>query len=139
MGNFNLKADVNFEKALDNIEDAIEDGIRASKHPLAKVAEDAARSKLRQEEAVYNRETIEGFRHQMVQGPDGSAVLRIWNRAEHAPYVDQGVSGTAVKRPTPHQYTTEKPPLPPILAWAERTLGGWQVNAGGTGLVPADD
>ena len=139
MGNFDLNATVEFEDAIDNIESAIRRGIADSAGDLASVGEKAAKQDIRDSGAVYNRETIEGFESSYVQRMDGSLTLRIVNMAPHSAYVDRGVSGTHVRRPTPHSYTNKKPPLPPIIEWVERELQGWAVNSSGTSLVPADD
>ncbi|UBF22709.1 HK97 gp10-like protein [Halorubrum tailed virus 27] len=139
MGNFDLNATVEFEGALDNIEDAITRGIRDSASDLAEIGEKAAQQDLRESGAVYNRETMEGFTSSYVQRMDGSLTLRIVNMAPHSAYVDRGVSGIHVRRPTPHSYSNRKPPLPPIIEWVESELTGWTVNSAGTGLVPADD
>lgn len=139
MGNLDMNSSVSFEKAIKNIEDGIERGIRQSADDLADTGTAAAKSKIRGAGAVYNRETLEGFSHGYVSRLNGSLTLTISNAAEHSAYVDRGVSGIHVKRPTPHSYSNRKPPLPPIIRWVESELGGWKVDASGTGLVPADD
>ena len=139
MGNFDINATVEFESALDNIEDAIERGIRDSANDLAEIGTEAAQQDIRDSGAVYRGEVLEGFESSYVQRMDGSLVLRITNMSGHSAYVYRGVSGVNVRRNTPHSYSNRKPPLRPIIEWVESELTGWTVNSAGTGLVPADD
>jgi hypothetical protein len=95
------------------IADAIEDGAERAALRIALGVQEAARRRIILADAVWTGELLDGFRITKLD----STTAKVTNTAEHAPYVDSGVSGTHRKYDTPYSYTTRGPPIEELLPW----------------------
>lgn len=122
--------------AAEKIRDRLDSAFRASMSDLGDVGQDAAEERVRSRGAVASSQLIDGFRNNTVGG-NGEYMTEIYNHATYAKYVDEGVRGT-ISGFGPHQYTTKKPPLAPLAAWANLKLSGYRVDLQENRLVPVE-
>jgi hypothetical protein len=111
-----LRASVNDRNVTKKIYQAIRDGADRGGKETAEDAIDAAQTRLESTGAVWKWEVHEGFYTQASRsGRTWQYVVR--NRAPHADYVDEGVSGTNRRRDTPYSFTDRGPPIEALLPW----------------------
>jgi hypothetical protein len=118
-----FRVDVDGKNVSRRIGDRIEDGIENAASEINDETRKIAKQKIRSENAIFNRELLEGFVNSKVEFGD-STVASLRNLSRHAPYQERGVSGTQVQRDTPHKYTDTKPPLDDLIPWVKRNLTG---------------
>ena len=118
---FNISVDG--KNVADQIESQIEDGVEKAAGDISRGVEDRAKSHIRREGAIWRYQLIEGFEDAKLEFGDRTSVS-VRNISDHASYQERGVSGTTIKRDTPHSYTDTKPPVTELIPWVRAHLVG---------------
>lgn len=114
MGRINVDVDLN--GVTSDIEDAIEDGIRNSDSELYEEGTDVAKSKLRQEGAVWSGELISSFTFD-TDATGKVRLVEIKNTSDHAAPIEEGA-----------EYEDRGPPIDNLIPWVQDNLSDWQVG-----------
>ncbi|OYR54905.1 hypothetical protein [Halorubrum halodurans] len=118
-----FRVDVDGKKVGRQIKRRIEDGVDSAADDINDEMRQVAKGKIRSENAIFTRELISEFTDAKVTFGD-STVASLRNLAQHAPYQEEGVSGTQVQRDTPYKYKDKKPPLDSLIPWVIENLQG---------------
>lgn len=126
MGDLNVQVEVRNKDIVDDIRDAIENGIRrgsgqASSNGISDEMEDAAQAKIREEGAIWKRELVNAFKSKH-QKAGGNMTITLQNVSDHAGPLEYGVE--------PGEYGEQGPPILPLIAW---------LMTKGANLDPPDD
>ena len=123
MSKIRFGVDVDGKKVGRKIRRRIEAGIDSAASEINDGMRREAKEKIRNENAIFRGELLEGFANAKVTFGD-STVASLRNLADHAPYQDRGVSGVYKNRNTPYKYKNKKPPLASLIPWVEQNLNG---------------
>jgi len=116
MGKGKIDVDVDLNGVDKKIKSAIKSGIRHSSTELYDEGTKVAKSKLRQEGAIWKGELINSFTFRTT--PGGKVrLVKIENTADHARPMEEGA-----------EYEEEGPPLSALIPWVETELSQWQVS-----------
>lgn len=113
MGDLEFRIDVDGKETVDDIRDAIEDGVRQGATEARAEMEERAKSVLRRNAAIFTGELISSFTKGQSTSPDGDLVVWLENDSEHAAPVEYGA-----------EYDEEGPPLRALLPWVYVHLEG---------------
>lgn len=139
---FNISVDG--KKVGRQIERRIEDGIENAADEITRGIERRAKSHIRREGAIWRYHLIESFEDATLEFGDRT-VASVRNISGHASYQERGVSGTEIKRDTPHAYTDKKPPVTELIPWVRAHLLGtgfdpdYNPNSGSKGSSSGSD
>lgn len=121
-GRLRLNIEVDDKAIASRLEKAIRSGIASAGTEVGEVGEAAAKSKIREEDAIWKGELINSFTTTNTRIGRHRVVV-ITNTSQHAPYVEHGT-----------EKYTRAPPLAKLIPWVETKLQGWTVRDGR--LVP---
>lgn len=113
------------EDVVDDVKDAIEDGIKSSAEIIALDAQQAAEARIREEGAVWKGELLESFKWR-AEKRQGKLRILVQNDADHARPLEVGAT-----------YVEKGPPVESLIPWVISKLQGWKVENGR--LVPDRD
>lgn len=107
---------VGADKAINDIRDAIDKGIRDSargRTGLGNQIEERAKATIQEEGAIFTGELINSFNYRYVR-VSGKLILRVWNDSDHAAPIEYGA-----------EYTTKGPPVAALIPWVEAKMQGF--------------
>lgn len=132
MGEIEIDIDTLNKRVIRDIKDAFDDGVesaagRSSSSGLPDAMEEAAKSKLRSEGAVWTGELISSFGVRYADKGDRIVVI-FYNDADHARPVEAGA-----------EYGSEGPPVHALVPWVVTHLDSWSIPDGDQGGLPSPD
>lgn len=132
------RTNVEWGNLFDRLERDIESGIREGADDLASGMKATARTRIREDDALFSGRLLAAFHHNIAH-LNGDTILVVRNEAPYAHYVEYGVRGTKGGRGTGGQYTARKPPLDALIPWVEAKLQNWDLDVSTSRLVPRTD
>jgi len=119
MADINISTTVNSRSAIEDIEDAIEDGIKKGSGVLGQEMREVSEHRIRSVGAIFTGDLINSF-DVTVKSRGNQMIVTLSNDSDHAAPIEYGA-----------EYGTEGPPLAALIPWVEAKMAGF--------TVPEDD
>lgn len=132
MGRIEFDIDTFDHRIADDIQDAIDEGIkdstgRRTAHGIADIMSAEAKGKIRSEGAVWTGELLNSFQVRYLQR--GNRIVVVFqNDADHAPALEYGA-----------EYGSEGPPVHALIPWVMTHLSSWTIPDADAGGLPAPE
>jgi len=132
MGNLDVSVSVQDGNIVDQIEDAIVDGIEKAadkrrKHGIATQAEEVAKKRIREAGAVFTEELIESFEIDHTR-TGGTWHVTLENTSDHAAPIEYGA-----------EYGEEGPPVAALIPWVVVKMQGFDIPESDYNDIPEPD